>query len=582
MSSSRKTRRKLTPGQREAIETLERLAKEDPEFAVVSEAVDAGSGELVIGVRLDVRDLDRVAGGLPLAPDTEEVFIPFSTRFPDYPSFPFVDHDRFVGQPHVLQGSRLCIYLDLDREWHPSHGARGVIARLRGFFADGAAARFDPRFALYHPVGGVHHRTPGAPTVVIRPSFTPVADARYRRASIERRTDHRFDLVAWHSGAEAALGEAAFVVILERSLPHGAGLTTRGLLASIAGQDRVRLTQTIGGLLRTARANPSGSPLFVVLAVPTGPHKSDHHLLVGRLSPMVADRLRSAGASDPTGVDTEPTSLPLDKPVEWCLVSDERPELSVRRDGARPVNAFNGRAIEVWGCGGLGSWIAEFVVRAGATSVTLRDHSEVLRGLLVRQNYTEDDVGRPKASALAARLRAISDDVEVAVAADVLRLRETGGLPTCDVIFDATVSNTVAAFLDATVVTEAGRPLIAQVSTDVKTGSLGLVVAIGTDWPGSVSDLDAEIRDRVECNRDLERFRVFWDQAAPSDEIVPARGCSVPTFHGSAADMAAVAGCLVSFVGRQFTAGVSGAHLFALPTAGGEGKVHIYHEGTRA
>jgi hypothetical protein len=51
------------------------------------------------------------------------------------------------------------------------------------------------------------------------------------------------------------------------------------------------------------------------------------------------------------------------------------------------------------------------------------------------------------------------------------------------------------------------------------------------------------------------------------DELVPTRGCSVPTFHGSAADMAAVAASLTSLLGSHVSATVpvSGTHLIALP-----------------
>lgn len=40
--------------------------------------------------------------------------------------------------------------------------------RLWQWLADAAAGRFDPDTALYHPVGGILHHTPGAPTVVVR------------------------------------------------------------------------------------------------------------------------------------------------------------------------------------------------------------------------------------------------------------------------------------------------------------------------------------------------------------------------------------------------------------------------------
>jgi hypothetical protein len=82
-------------------------------------------------------------------------------------------------------------------------------------------------------------------------------------------------------------------------------------------------------------------------------------------------------------------------------VSDERTEVATRRDSQRPASAFYGKTVELWGCGGLGSWIAEFIARAGARRLILRDSGATSSGLLVRQNYTEDDVGLAKVTQLA-------------------------------------------------------------------------------------------------------------------------------------------------------------------------------------
>lgn len=57
--------------------------------------------------------------------------------------------------------------------------------------------------------------------------------------------------------------------------------------------------------------------------------------------------------------------------------------------------------------------MAEFLVRAGATGIVLRDTGSVTGGLLVRQNYVEEDVGLSKATQLAIRLGAIADDLNV-------------------------------------------------------------------------------------------------------------------------------------------------------------------------
>lgn len=68
----------------------------------------------------------------------------------------------------------------------------------------------------------------------------------------------------------------------------------------------------------------------------------------------------------------------------------------------------------------------------------------------------------------------------------------------------------------------------------------------------------------VTDHAELEDFAQFWD---PDDDgmFAPARGCSVPTFRGSAADAMGIAGSAISLLGPAASAGITGGFLFALP-----------------
>src|SRR6266498_3548856 len=77
---------------------------------------------LRIVIRLPTKDLDPVPSGLPVSTDHEDGTIWIPPGFPYHPPDAVVTHSRFVGQPHVLQGHRLCVYLDPTREWHPARG----------------------------------------------------------------------------------------------------------------------------------------------------------------------------------------------------------------------------------------------------------------------------------------------------------------------------------------------------------------------------------------------------------------------------------------------------------------------------
>lgn len=263
-------------------------------------------------------------------------------------------------------------------------------------------------------------------------------------------------------------------------------------------------------------------------------------------------------------IEINRTEVDSDTTLEWWPVSDERAEVTTRRDSARPVAAFSGKTIHIWGCGGLGSWVAEYVVRAGAKTVALCDPGGVTGGLLVRQNFVEADIGNAKVEALAQRLRAISDSVEVSVhdamAPAVPDLAEV------DLIIDATVSVAISRLLDSVAAT-AQRPVLAQMATDPRTGTLGIMTVSMPPLSIGPLTIDRQAGRKVTTDGGLEAFHGLWQSPKTGEEIIPTRGCSTPTFHGSAADLAGVAASLTSILGSHLGAGtaLSGTHLISLP-----------------
>lgn len=170
-------------------------------------------------------------------------------------------------------------------------------------------------------------------------------------------------------------------------------------------------------LAASALRNPKGTAQYFVLAVrhPATPAASPF-LLAGRLPPQAGDTLRRlARRATPSRLGSLPEDL-AHASIAWCYLSDERAEVTTRRDTLRPVRAFQDCHIHIWGCGGIGSWAAEMVARAGASHLTLCDPGRVTGGLLVRQNYTEHHIGMTKATALASHLRTIRDDIRIDIA----------------------------------------------------------------------------------------------------------------------------------------------------------------------
>jgi tRNA A37 threonylcarbamoyladenosine dehydratase len=149
-------------------------------------------------------------------------------------------------------------------------------------------------------------------------------------------------------------------------------------------------------------------------------------------------------------------------------VSDEREEVTKRRDVGRPVIAYQGKNVLVWGAGGLGSWMAEYITRAGAKKVTVCNNNIVTGGLLVRQNYADLDIGASKADSLAERLRAIAPEACIESRHNIYDDELPALATTADLIVDATINRVVTRRLEIITTRTDRKAVIAQVATDAE------------------------------------------------------------------------------------------------------------------
>jgi hypothetical protein len=571
----------LSTWQQQAIAGLRAIACQHPGAMTLVTATPAvRDGYASVTIRLPAGELPAGPGGLAFR-GHEEFIIGIGPSWVVPPCVD-VEHQRFAGHPHVLQGHRLCIYLDPAREWDPRGGMPAFLDRLWAWLGDAAAGRFNAATAMYHAVGGVLHLTPGTPTLVIR---GPVPGKPFQHARLLTRTTRRLDVTFAPAPPPALVMP---VLTLSADLPLGAGLTLTQLLTHLdtprrgsppghTGLGPAPARALLTSLAASATRNPGGTHQYFTLAVPH-PAGGPAHLLTGRLSAAAADQLRQLHKTHAGTAGLEPAQISNDIPIEWCRVSDERPEVTTRRDDRRPVSAFRDKAVLVWGCGGIGSWIAEFVTRSGAAKVSPCDDATVTGGLLVRQNYTEADIGSDKAEALAARLRAISDRTEVRAVSGLLPGDLAEIAASADVVIDATVGTAVGQILAAVAAEGSQHPLLAQVATDTRSGTLGILTVSAPGDADGPAVIDARTGKKVLADPALELYQPLWQEPLSGDELTPTRGCSVPTFHGSAADLAAVAACLLNLLALHLTAPASGTHLIALPHAPGPGPHHHFIE----
>lgn len=549
----------LVRSQADALAEIRRLSTPSAIRYIGHAVIDEG---LAVGVELATDTFDKQDGGLPVQ-ERERLILVVPPGYPHVAPEVLVDHDRWLDQPHVLQGRRLCLYLDPTAEWNPTAGMRGFFQRLWDWFADATANRFDPATAMYHPVGGVLHRTPGAPTLVVhqllgdRPaSFT------IQRILLRHRRPHRIDVEGWQVPPHGPARDEfrGLLVHLSDTVPRGAGERLSDLCLTIRDQDsRSERKRFLAALAKVARTLSGDQHLVVVFAVPnqhaTG--EASSHLIAFRLpQPEVETAVRAA---TDRRADADPD--PGEPAVEWVYVDDNRRSRTVRRDQSRPVNWFDGRRIELWGCGALGSWMAEHLIRAGASELTLRDPGHVTTGLLIRQNYTEHDVGRPKVDALADRLRAISDHGRIIPKLGLAQQGIDPVEPSTDLIVDCTVNTAVTVALDTYQANGKLTTPVLQAATDQDTASLGLVTVTDGTPEVTTSSLDRAMHERVAGDPMLTAYSGFWNTATPPP-MVPAIGCSIPTFRGSAADVCSVAATAVTLAATALARGVPGGYLF--------------------
>ncbi|MCC5581787.1 ThiF family adenylyltransferase [Microtetraspora sp. AC03309] len=571
----RKPRRaELTAWQKHALSDLRSISVQQPDdLRLIGELIRDSEGNVGIILQLQTSELSSRDTGLRL--QRQEQFVLWIPPSPLHPPRVEVEHLRFAGYPHVLQGYRLCIYLDPSREWDPvGGGIRSCLNRLWSWLSDAISDRFDASTAMYHAVGGVLHWSPGTPTLVIR---EPGPFKKMQVGYLIPRSEYRLDLT--YDPRRIQSGMRLPVITVETALPFGAGDTLAEVLkrlddpflGSPAGYTPRHIPQSpavLTALAASAAKNPRDMPQYLVLAVPH-PAGGPPHLLGARIPASAANVLRRLAKQHASMIRIDPAAVSPDLQIEWCRVSDERPAVTTRRDDSRPVNSFQGKRVHIWGCGGIGSWIAEFVTRAGAAHITLCDPGAVTGGLLVRQNYVETDVGKTKVAALGQRLRAISDDVVIDVADDTLPMHADKVVMSVDVVIDATVSVAVGQRLELLAALSGRTATLAQVATDTRTGTLGILTVSGPGYGEGPLSIDKQTGESVLANQNLELYHALWRNVLDGDELVPTRGCSVPTFHGSSADLAAVAATLVTFLGMHLSIPASGTHLIALPHAGG-------------
>jgi ThiF family len=219
--------------------------------------------------------------------------------------------------------------------------------------------------------------------------------------------------------------------------------------------------------------------------------------------------------------------------IERATVDEARPEIVVRRDANTPAQWLHGKRVLVLGAGALGALgapVAEMCVRGGTDRVVIVDRGAVRHGVLVRQPYTDADIGESKATVLAQRLRHIRPDAKVeAVVGDVCSSELPGDGAAFDLIIDATADRIVRTHLERTRRAHRDRwPTLVTLLVG-HNATRGIAAIAGADASGGGVDVlrRAGVAARTEATGELGDFADdFFPTEARTDLFQPEPGCS--------------------------------------------------------
>lgn len=544
----------MTPGQRLGLAEIRSLDKWSKDTLVLRGSIDDSDDFLKVPISISTEGVRRYPGGMPVE-EYEDLEIWIPPKFPLEPPYLLASDARFASYPHVT-GCVLCLYIDEGSQWSPADGMFGFVHRMGEWFVAAAAGELDPDGGPIHPP--VELGTGYSSTCLVIVGEIPESEnPRLIWANMESKGNDRFDVTDFHRFEPRATPNLAAVVLANQSLTYDYASTYGGLAAQL---EELGFTRDILAkhLIDVSCRNPKGTALVVLVGTLNRRVRGHrlHHLVGWELPAVLADQFRALGTSDTPIDDTDildrANEWAATEPLPWTRMLEARASVTRRRDERCSMAAFAGKRIELWGCGALGGWIAEFIVRARPASLILRDKAAVGPGLLVRQPYDDRDVSRSKATALADRLRHIyGAEVDIrSCVRDVIKDEGiTATLDEVDVLVDATASRGVSTVLDRFAGARASHPPIISVVTDSRCELTAMFAAPRTG-AGPGYSAGAALR-YLKADKAYERLvDAFWGSPDIDDLVQPEPGCSAPTFHGSAADVAGAASALVNQIGR--------------------------------
>ncbi len=578
----------MTEGHRLAIEQLRAIednAGGDFEIIRIAEEPNDG-GWFHVDVGIDCSAKHSAAGGVRLK-RREWFTIGVPADFPYQVPSVWTRHTRFADLPHVQWKRHLCLYQAPATEWNVNDGMFGYVPRLEIWLDHAAAGQLNPIGEPLHPP--VAYPSSGPLRIVIPRADAPAVGAAHwiGFARLDNLSETRADITAWVPFEDIdTQSPIAPAILLSESMPFEYPAKMADLVSELERRG-VPIQHLIAILRRAVLFNRETDPLFVVLGTPmrgiAGTAELKQHLAIWYVeSALVAGLRLSLHKFDPNprikeiGEDVERLVLEWLQvaDVGWGLVSEDRPEIVIPRDRESETAWFKGKTVALWGCGALGSHLAEFLVRAGVRKLVLRDNGIVKPGLLARQLFTDDDLGKAKVTALSARLKKVRPGVEIEEHWDNLisgLLASGDWTDGAHVVIETTGAGTVMTRAEAARRNGTQRTVFVSMAVG-HTAERAMMLISGSEYSGGPLDIDRKLRQECYRRPELREYtEEFWPRQPRSEIFQPEPGCSDATFTGSCADVALLAAAMLNLAAQEMSASPSSgiAHFFAQPKARG-------------
>jgi len=567
----------MNNNQKLAIEQLEKISKESENKLDIID-YEEKDNILYLNISILCKSFKSVVGGLKY--HQRETFLFIVTKdFPFEHPHIITTHNRFSGFPHVQWGRSLCLYLSPSTDWDPNDGMFGFTEQLYRWLEAAALNNLDPNDAPLHPP--VAYKSDKSLQILIPTVDTPVITEPiwYGFAKLENYNDKSIIIREWYNNDfNQRKQNVAAVILLSSFMPFEYPNYFWNLIDNLSGKDKQEITNILRHIKRTVDLNGKNTSLYIIIGTPMRGISTSRkqHLNVWYLNLEICKCLRSLFGVHHDKHFKKLTELTLQNRIDWCEVSEFRKEVTVKRDSTSAIEWFKGKTVELWGCGALGSYVAEYLVRAGIKKIYLRDSKKVVPGLLVRQNYFEENVGHYKVSALKNNLNRINGKLNI-IQVDTSNvnilinpLDNENIFSDADIIIDTTASESAIKKLECKLCNI--NKSIPIVSMTIGHKALnGFVVLSNNSFKGGPWVIKRKAKLNICSDKVIKYYsdEFYPDESADRGKpFQPEPGCSENTFIGSSADISSLSSSMLNIIVNDLNSTVcqdSSAYLISQP-----------------